>query len=159
MNTTNPEFELMRQEIYRIGGKIDALPQIYITRNEHDPWRNSVEKRFDEVNKQFDELDKLKNENARWTIEERTRIHNQIQETERHLQANQEKISEQMLAMHNKVLERIDEKLEKQDDKQDAATQNTWSWRQAWLIAGFSLGGTAVIAVVSYLISALHLHP
>lgn len=147
MNTNNPEFELMRQEIYRIGGKIDALPQIYITRNEHDPWRTSVEKRFDEIGRQFDEIDKLKTEGTRWTLEERTRIHNQIQETERHLQEKMDKNIDQLNDIHTKLAEKIDTKLEN-------SAQTNWSWRQAWLI----FAGTSIISIAGYVVNYLMSH-
>lgn len=45
--TAQPDLEMMRNEIFRIGAKMDAMPQVYIPRLEHDVWRSTLEKRVD----------------------------------------------------------------------------------------------------------------
>jgi hypothetical protein len=139
MNANNSEYELIRQEIFRIGAKLDTLPQVYVTRIEYDPWRNSVEKRFDEI-------DKLKSESSRWVMEERTRINDQIQQTERHLQEKLDKNIDQVGVMHDKLAEKIDNKLE-------SHVQSTWTWRQTWIVFGASTFVGIAEFIINYLLT------
>lgn len=145
---TDVQLGIMQAELFRIGAMINTFPSTYVTQTEYKPWRDSVEKRFDDVNKEFDDIDRLKSEGGKWAIEERSRTQSMISESERHLQEKLEKSIDQVEAMHEKLLEKLDVKIQQQDAKHDSANSATWSWRQMWLSAAFA-GVLVVIQIIT----------
>lgn len=74
----NKDIEFIKQEVMRIGVKLDTLPQIYVTRVEHDPWRATVEKRLDN-------LEGDAKERMQWENSEHTKLAAQVVESERRI--------------------------------------------------------------------------
>lgn len=135
MNDTH-EFEAIRSAVFRIEAKFDTLNQMYVTLSEFRPFATSVEKRLDAI-------DRLKETGTQAWLDEREKTARQIQESEQRLLLNQ-----------SKILEKMDEREERQSNQLQDVKKESQSFKVLVLInIIFALIVPVAMLIVSYLMN------